>query len=62
VIFFFFGSQKVMLDVDDFVDYYALLQVDFSSSEREIEKAFRKKALTCHPDKVGPEDKEAGND
>lgn len=31
-------------------DYYDILEVSRTASEEEIRKAFRKKALTCHPD------------
>eukprot|EP01134_Creolimax_fragrantissima_P000815 CFRG0815T1 len=33
------------------VDYYATLGVDFRSTDKEIQKAYRKKALKFHPDK-----------
>ncbi|KAM4690753.1 dnaJ homolog subfamily C member 17 [Rhinophrynus dorsalis] len=33
------------------MDLYGLLGVGFDSSEKEIKKAYRQKALTCHPDK-----------
>ena len=33
------------------VDYYALLGVSSISSTMEIDKAYKIKALTCHPDK-----------
>lgn len=38
-------------------DYYSLLGVSRNSSETEIKKAFRKKALLEHPDKGGDEEK-----
>ncbi|KAK4212402.1 DnaJ subfamily C member 17 [Rhypophila decipiens] len=34
-------------------DLFALLSVDATASESEIRRAFRKKALTAHPDKAG---------
>ncbi|KAG8449640.1 hypothetical protein GDO86_016325 [Hymenochirus boettgeri] len=33
------------------LDLYGLLGVEADASEREIKKAYRQKALTCHPDK-----------
>lgn len=32
-------------------DLYELLQVEIGADEKEIKSAYRKKALTCHPDK-----------
>lgn len=37
-------------------DYYKILGISRDSSESEIKKAFRKKALECHPDKTGGDD------
>lgn len=42
-------------------DYYSILGVSKDASESEIKKAFRKKALECHPDKTGG-DKTGGDD
>ncbi|KAK8794742.1 hypothetical protein WA158_001723 [Blastocystis sp. Blastoise] len=36
---------------EDFSDYYDLLGIDVSSSTKEISKAYRKMAMSCHPDK-----------
>ncbi|CAH1261785.1 DNAJC17 [Branchiostoma lanceolatum] len=33
------------------LDLYGLLEIDPSADEKAIKKAYRKKALTCHPDK-----------
>ena len=33
------------------IDLYALLEVEIDADEKAIKKAYRKKALTCHPDK-----------
>ena len=35
------------------VDFYALLDVSFSSSASDIRRAYRKTALKYHPDKLG---------
>ncbi|XP_026730103.1 dnaJ homolog subfamily C member 17 [Trichoplusia ni] len=40
------------------VDLYALLDIPITATESEIKKAYRKKALTCHPDK-NPDDPKA---
>jgi hypothetical protein len=45
--------------MNDRIDYYGVLGVEFGATEKEIRKAFRIKSLTCHPDKVGPEDVKA---
>lgn len=34
-------------------DYYELLNVSFDATQKELQRAYRIKALTCHPDKVG---------
>ena len=33
------------------MDLYSVLDIDKSASDSEIKKAYRKKALKCHPDK-----------
>ncbi len=43
-----------------FINYYELLNIPFTANEKQIKRAYRLKALTCHPDKVGPDDVEAG--
>jgi DnaJ family protein C protein 17 len=49
-------SSRKSTDVFDFDslgvdDFYGFLEVDAESNEKEIAKAYRKKALQCHPDK-----------
>lgn len=41
------------IDVKKFIDadLYGLLDIQVNANEQEIRKAYRKKALTCHPDK-----------
>ncbi len=41
-------------------DLYALLGIEVTATTRDIEKAYRIKSLKCHPDKVGPDNPEAG--
>jgi DnaJ family protein C protein 17 len=41
------------------LDYYALLEIEITSTSKEIERAYRKKALKVHPDKNPSPD--AGN-
>merc|ERR1719431_2177301 len=40
------------------LDLYLLLEVEPEADVKAIKKAYRKKALTCHPDK-NPDDKKA---
>lgn len=42
-----------MVDVKKYsnIDLYGLIGVEFSATQSEIRKAYRKKALACHPDK-----------
>ena len=44
---------------DDFVDYYDLLGLEPDAPAEQISKAYRKKALKCHPDR-NPDDPNAG--
>ncbi|KAM3961505.1 dnaJ homolog member 15 [Aphomia sociella] len=46
-----------MKNIED-VDLYAILDLQITASESEIKKAYRKKALQCHPDK-NPNDPKA---
>jgi curved DNA-binding protein CbpA len=39
------------MNSEEFVDYYELLEVNYNSTEAEINKAYRKKAIIYHPDK-----------
>jgi hypothetical protein len=47
------------LDVEHPPDHYALLGVAHTASVRDIQRAYRVRALTCHPDKVGAADTRA---
>lgn len=38
---------------EEFIDYYAVLGVDPQASEREIDRAYRDKIKSSHPDKNG---------
>ena len=38
------------------MDLYLLLEIEQDADDKAIRKAYRKKALTCHPDK-NPDDK-----
>lgn len=42
------------------LDLYELLDISLEATDKEIKKAYRKKALSCHPDK-NPDDKEAAS-
>ncbi|CAO3623425.1 unnamed protein product [Cunninghamella blakesleeana] len=37
--------------MDDNIDYYELLGIEITALEGDIKKAYRKKALSVHPDK-----------
>jgi curved DNA-binding protein CbpA len=39
------------IDVDDLGDVYELLGVDYEATEKDINHAYRKSSLTCHPDR-----------
>lgn len=42
----------------DFIDYYKILGVDKTATQKEIQKAYRKQARKLHPD-LNPDDKDA---
>ncbi|KAI9209209.1 DnaJ domain-containing protein [Polychytrium aggregatum] len=47
------------METDEIHDYYAILGIDPSTDSKAIAKAYRRLALTCHPDKVSPDDTDA---
>jgi len=42
---------KMSVKMNRKINYYEILGVNIESTEKEILRAYRKKALTCHPDK-----------
>lgn len=34
-------------------EYYEILKIERTASEAEIKKAYRKRAMECHPDRCG---------
>lgn len=44
------------------MDYYAVLGVRDDASQEEIKRAFRERALECHPDRVDPEEEAAAKE
>jgi len=44
------------------MDCYAVLGVRDDASQEEIKRAFRERALECHPDRVDPEDEAAAKE
>lgn len=51
LIFFFINTKMVDIKKFSNIDLYGLLGVEISATQSEIRKAYRKKALACHPDK-----------
>merc|ERR1719171_1407744 len=51
-------AEKERLDRWRKSDFYAVLGLAPSATISEVKKGFRKVALTCHPDKVAPEERE----
>lgn len=52
--------MSILEENDNKIDYYQLLELEITANESEIRKAYRKKALSCHPDK-NPDNPEAVN-
>merc|ERR1712159_717969 len=39
-------------------NYYKILDIPKDAQEHDVKRAFKKKAMKCHPDRAKPEDKE----
>lgn len=53
------AQEKERLKRWEKLDFYGALGLQPSASTADVKKGFRKVALTCHPDKVAPEEREA---
>lgn len=45
-------TMAILTEEERDIDPYEVLGLTFEASEKEVRKAYRKKSLKCHPDKV----------
>lgn len=50
------NDQDLLLDEEEDIDFYAILNVPKNATEDEINKAYRKRCLIFHPDRHAEED------
>jgi len=46
--------MAILTEEEREIDPYKALGIDLNATAKDVQRAYRKKALKCHPDKVSP--------